>query len=148
MLVCFDSWQQISTSSRALWPEFHCSFHCICLACQLALKACVNHCVYYEMAKNHCTGEANLLHNPSLPSLPSLLCPLQISPRLSRSTVRFVTRQTWKKTTEPTSQISFASEAIEFNRTFGNEMSCMALYASAISSAQIAVLHLSEACSS
>ena len=29
-------------------------------------------------------------------------------PRISRSTVRFVTRQTWKKTTDPTSQISFA----------------------------------------
>lgn len=31
-------------------------------------------------------------------------------PRISRSTVRFVTRQTWKKTTDPTSQISFASK--------------------------------------
>lgn len=42
--------------------------------------------------------------------------------------MRFVTRQTWKKTTEPTSQMSFASEAIELG-----EMSCMALYASTIS---------------
>lgn len=32
-------------------------------------------------------------------------------PSGSRRTVKFVTRQTWKKTTEPTSQISFASAA-------------------------------------